>query len=116
MLQNGLQVNLQHRIAVKLHLRREWRNTDTSADEQHSFIVQEVLASAAEGPVDHNTGKHAVDRWRNDLTPDILLAAFLLLKVAADGLCKSTSEVTNNPNVDGDVVFLGCTEEVSMRT
>lgn len=102
-------------LHVSTNVRCEWRDTNTCADEEHSLIVREVLASATEWAIDHDTGKDAVDGGRDDLAASILLTTFLLLEVAANGLGKGAGEVTHNTDMDGNIIFLGCAE-VSLET
>lgn len=95
--------------------RGEWCDADTCADEENSLVAQEVLTSTAERPVDHDPRKYPVQTWGYDLAARILavfLAALLLFKVAANSPGKRASEVTNNTNVDRNVIFLWCAEKL----
>lgn len=97
-------------------------HTDTSADEQHGFVLQEVLASTAERSIDHDTRKSAVQRrvrrsadnlatWANVAFASLTAFVALLGEVTAECLGKSSGKVTSDTNVDGDVVLLGSAGE-----
>ena len=96
-----------------LENRRERRHTDTSTNEQDSLVVEEVLGRGAKRTVDHDTRQNAVHgRVRSradDLAARILLALAFPVEVAADSFGERPREVTDDTNVDGDVVFLGRT-------
>jgi hypothetical protein len=94
---------------IEQHLRSERSDTNTSTDKQDRLIVQEILRRRAERTVDHDTGKDLIKRRRNDPTASILLT--LAIKVATDSLGKLAREITNNTNVDRDIVFLGGASE-----
>ena len=95
------------------YVRGERCDADTRADQQDGLVVQEVLTGTAERTVDHDTRKNAVERRVGGSTDDLALAALLtlilLVKVAATRLGQSLGEVTDDTNVNGDVVFLRST-------
>ena len=89
-----------------MYVRSKWRNTDTSTNEKYGLIVQEVLRSRAEGTINHDTGKNAVDGRRNDLADITLFTLLLLVEIATNSLGESASEITHDTNMDGNVIFL----------
>ncbi len=104
-------VEVVHPVPDRLEDRRERRDTDTGTDEENRLVVQEVLGRGAERTIDHHTGENTVDRrvrgGADDLASGlVLLALALLVKVATDRLGEGTSEVTDDTDVDGDVVLL----------
>lgn len=95
---------------AKCYVRCEWGHTNTSTNEQHGLILQEVLACASEGAIHHNPRQDTVDRWGHyhrtrNIATFLALTAFSV-EIASEGLGKRTSEVTNDSNVHGDVIFL----------
>ena len=105
------QLQCYHETNV-IYSRGERSNTDTSTDERHGLVVQEVLGRRTEGTVDHDTREDTVDgrvrsRTNNLASGLLLLTLALLVEVAADGLGELRRKVTNDTDVDGDVVLLG---------
>ena len=88
----------------------EWRYTNTSTDEQHGLVVQEVLRRRTERTVDHDSGKDAVEGRVSGGTEDLALAALLALillaEIATARLRQSLGKVADDTDVDGDVVLL----------
>ena len=112
-------VEVVHAVPDVLEDRGERRHTDTSTDEQNGLIVEEVLGRGAEGTVNHDTREHAVNRGvsggADNLAAGVLLALALPLEVTADSLSKRTREVTDDTDVDRDVVLLGRAACMSAR-
>ena len=78
---------------------------------RHGLEVEEVLGRRTERTVDHDTGENAVDRGVRGGADDLAARAVLfalapLFKVAANSLREGASEVTDDTDVDGNVVFL----------
>lgn len=72
--------------------------------------VQEILTSASKGAVDHNTGENTSNGLLNNrwFTVTLLLALVIFcIEVASKGFGERACEVTDNANVDRDVVFFG---------
>lgn len=113
-------VEVVHPVPDRLQDRRERRHTNTRADEEHRLVVQEVLRRRAERPVDHDAGEHAVNRrvrsGPDDLAASLVLFALaFLFKFAADSLGERAREVTDDTDVDRDVVLLGRAACMSAR-
>lgn len=98
-------------------LRSERSNTDTSADEQDSFIFEKVFRSTTEWAVNHDTRESPVQRRigvsADDGTATLFL--FFCIEIATNGFGKCGGEVTNHTNMNRDVVFFRSTERESIK-
>lgn len=86
-------------------LRSKRSDTNTSADQEHCLILEEVLTSASERTIDHDPGQNLVD-GRDDDTP-LLLSLVLGIEIASARLGKSRGKVPNDPDVYAQVVLFG---------
>jgi hypothetical protein len=100
-----------------LDIRCKWSNPDTGADEKHRLIVQVILAGTSERPVNHHTRENAV-KGGIGVSSDHLAACrciaslFALgIRIASNSLCKRSSEISDDTDMNGDVVFLWGTSE-----
>ena len=96
-------------------LRSERRNADTGTDEKHGLVVQEVLGGRAKRSVDHDTGKNAVNGRVRRSADDLALggsALVLLVEIAPDGLGQRLGKVTDDTDMNGDVVLFGRTTQI----
>src|ERR1700729_1998887 len=93
-----------------MHSRGKGRHTDTSADEQNSFILEEVLTSTSERTVNHNSGQNTVDRGIGGSANNLSASCSSLfpifgVEIAPHSFGQRTGEVTHNTNVDRDVIL-----------
>lgn len=79
-----------------------------------SSYLQKIFTCTAEWTVHHDARHWPVDRWVGSSTDNPRIAAllsFLVFKVAAESLSEGSSEVANDANVNGNVVFFGSGSE-----
>jgi hypothetical protein len=86
-------------------LRSKWSDANTSTNQQNRLILQEILASASERTINHDPGQDLANRRDNNVS--LLLRLVLRAEITSTRLGKSTSEVTDDPNMHAQVIFLG---------
>lgn len=90
------------------HLRSEWSDTNTGTNEQDGLVLQEILGSRTEGTVNHDTRKDTANRVSggvNDSASSFLIT-LLPIEVTSYSFSQGTSEISNDTDVDRDVIFL----------
>ena len=92
-------------IKVQRDLRSKRSDTDTSTDQEDRLILQEILTGASERTVDHDSGQNLADRRDNETS--LLLGLVLGIEITSARLGESSSEVSDNPDVYAQVIFLG---------
>ena len=88
-------------------LRGKGSDTNAGTDEKDGLIVQEVLRSRTKGTVNHHARKDAVKGRVNIGSDDFSSrVAFLLgVEVATDSLGQRACEITDNTDVNGNIVL-----------
>jgi len=98
-------IKVVHSVPNRLEDGSKRSDADTSTDQEYRLILQEILTSASERTIDHDSGQNPVN-GRDDES-SLLLSLVLGIEITSAGLGESGSKVSDNPDVYAQVIFLG---------